>query len=686
MTNDACSQTTNARRSLAAATVLALLVALMWPTPAAAGDTVTWADVQGPLDDGCLGTVGSPVEVTLPASVVAPSNTLTVGCVAVLDLNGHDLMVANVVIAFGEQLTIRDSDGGGTLTADSSDSYRAGIRTSSATLIIESGTVKATGRNDMAGIGGDIGGSGGTVMIAGGTVHATGGNGAAGIGGGWDGNGGGAVDVGSGAVVIATGGYTAIGGGQGSPFGSLTVAGTLHLPSGSLVVPLSGSAASEITIEDGGRILGGTGNLTVGADFVGDGRIANGGVIALDAAHVTSDHVEVTGHHYDVAFETDGGTPTPGNVTVFAPSFEDGERDFPADPTREGGLAFRGWTDKPGGTGHPITATSTLHGSSFNGVPAAITAYAHWVPAADVTTSTITADPTSITANGNSTSTITVQAKDAGAHDLTVGGDTVTLTTTAGTLSKPVIDNDDGTYTATLTSAKTAGTATIAGELNGTKIVDDATVNFTAIPSTSTPTDPEPTDPEPDEGPLAPVFDDVSKDSVHADAIDRIVRYGITVGTSDTTFDPSGDLSRGQMATFIVRLLTLTDPSIEQPADHDAAMALLVDRGLLLGDVNGDLDGVGTLTRGQAASLLVRLTEQVTGEVLPASGTQFSDVAATSTHAENIAKLVELGVIKGLGDGTYRPGTDLRRDQMASLISRTLDILIAAGHIEDLDT
>ena len=92
-------------------------------------------------------------------------------------------------------------------------------------------------------------------------------------------------------------------------------------------------------------------------------------------------------------------------------------------------------------------------------------------------TSTITADPTAIPADGVSTSTITVQLKDAFGNDLTSGGDAVTLSTTAGSLG-PVTDSGDGTYTAVLTSPTTGGAATITGQVNGTAITDNAGVMF----------------------------------------------------------------------------------------------------------------------------------------------------------------------------------------------------------------
>jgi hypothetical protein len=76
-----------------------------------------------------------------------------------------------------------------------------------------------------------------------------------------------------------------------------------------------------------------------------------------------------------------------------------------------------------------------------------------------------------------STSTITVQLKDASGNNLIVGGDTVVLNTSSGTLGS-VTDNSNGTYTAILTSDTITGTATISGTVGMQTILDTATVMF----------------------------------------------------------------------------------------------------------------------------------------------------------------------------------------------------------------
>ncbi|MDZ7773797.1 MAG: invasin domain 3-containing protein [Balneolaceae bacterium] len=99
-------------------------------------------------------------------------------------------------------------------------------------------------------------------------------------------------------------------------------------------------------------------------------------------------------------------------------------------------------------------------------------------PAIDDSLSTIEADPNSIPADGSSTSDVTVTLVNEDGDQLTSGGDNVTLSTSAGTLSG-VTDNGDGTYSAELTSSTSQETAVINGEVNGSAMVDQAQVEFT---------------------------------------------------------------------------------------------------------------------------------------------------------------------------------------------------------------
>lgn len=114
----------------------------------------------------------------------------------------------------------------------------------------------------------------------------------------------------------------------------------------------------------------------------------------------------------------------------------------------------------------------------ISGIEITDTATVDFVPgAAHVTTSTITASPTSIEADGSTDSTITVQLTDVNGNDLVTGGDVVTLSSTAGVVGT-VVDNTDGTYTAPLTSSTSIETATVTGKIDGAGITNNVTVDF----------------------------------------------------------------------------------------------------------------------------------------------------------------------------------------------------------------
>ena len=103
---------------------------------------------------------------------------------------------------------------------------------------------------------------------------------------------------------------------------------------------------------------------------------------------------------------------------------------------------------------------------------------------ASTLTSTIIASPTSIVANGSSTSAITVRLKDAAGNDLTGSGGTVALGLTGAGALSAVTDNGDGTYSATLTSPTAVGGATVTGTLNAAALAATAGVTYTHGPAT----------------------------------------------------------------------------------------------------------------------------------------------------------------------------------------------------------
>lgn len=93
--------------------------------------------------------------------------------------------------------------------------------------------------------------------------------------------------------------------------------------------------------------------------------------------------------------------------------------------------------------------------------------------------SEILSEHSSLTADGISETTVTVKLKDEQGNAITTGGASVEIFATLGTVS-PVTDNQDGTYSATLTAPEMEGIATISASIDGNAIVATVDIQFVA--------------------------------------------------------------------------------------------------------------------------------------------------------------------------------------------------------------
>ena len=191
-------------------------------------------------------------------------------------------------------------------------------------------------------------------------------------------------------------------------------------------------------------------------------------------------------------------------------------------------------------------------------------------------------------------------------------------------------------------------------------------------------------------GQVGAPFTDLAGD-VHATAVSCLSARQIANGTTATTYSPSRTVTREQMAAFLARLLTASgvrltpDPlAVFSDVDPASVFATSIDQLAAVGVVRGTsattYSPSAAVTRGQMAAFLVRAYELATGRALTASASSFTDVAG-SPFAVEIGKVAALGVTQGATATTYAPGQPVRRDQMASFLARTLNLLLARGAV-----
>ena len=173
------------------------------------------------------------------------------------------------------------------------------------------------------------------------------------------------------------------------------------------------------------------------------------------------------------------------------------------------------------------------------------------------------------------------------------------------------------------------------------------------------------------------MYRDVGPDERHFDSILTITDEDIATGLSDDTFRPDRAVTRAQMASFLARALGLEadgPPAFDDvdPDDvHAGSIAALSEAGITNGSDDGAFRPTDHVTRAQMASFLTRALD-----LRPAGAPRFSDVDPDGVHAAAIASIAREGISTGFPDGTFHPTQQVTRAQMAGFIARALDLQV----------
>ena len=110
---------------------------------------------------------------------------------------------------------------------------------------------------------------------------------------------------------------------------------------------------------------------------------------------------------------------------------------------------------------------------------------------------------------------------------------------------------------------------------------------------------------------------------------------------------------------------------------HETAVAALVDAEIVQGCGGQRFCSDQVLTRGQLATMLVRALGLETGEIL-LTGSSFQD-AVGSAHARSIVTLADAGIVGGCGGERFCPADPVSREQLATMLHTALDLPEAGG-------
>jgi hypothetical protein len=168
-------------------------------------------------------------------------------------------------------------------------------------------------------------------------------------------------------------------------------------------------------------------------------------------------------------------------------------------------------------------------------------------------------------------------------------------------------------------------------------------------------------------------FHDVPIGASYEDAVMWLVENGITQGRSPGVYDPSGSVTRAQMASFLWNLMeqpaTATAASFSDvPPDafYSEAVAWLDLAGITSGRGDGTFAPALRVTRGQMASFLWRLA----GRPDPSSPNRFPDTHPDAHYADAAAWMTQHGITTGTSAGTFDGHRDVSRAHMALFLHR----------------
>ncbi|MEK5333266.1 S-layer homology domain-containing protein [Lysinibacillus sp. FSL W8-0992] len=170
-------------------------------------------------------------------------------------------------------------------------------------------------------------------------------------------------------------------------------------------------------------------------------------------------------------------------------------------------------------------------------------------------------------------------------------------------------------------------------------------------------------------------FKDVTKSHPYYKIINEMRDKNIITGYDDGTFKPDAKINRQHAAVLIKRVTSLT-PIVPEKAYNDIpsshmyhdAIKQLQQAGVIKADAKGNFNPTKDLTRGEMALILANAFNLEAMAEHP-----FKDVSKTSDEGKAIAALYEADITTGYDDGTFKPNESLSRAHYAVFLYRALN-------------
>ena len=189
--------------------------------------------------------------------------------------------------------------------------------------------------------------------------------------------------------------------------------------------------------------------------------------------------------------------------------------------------------------------------------------------------------------------------------------------------------------------------------------------------NSSRPSDPKPPVNDPSTG-----FTDVKNYAYYADAVKWAVDRGITNGQTTTLFGAEASCTRAQIVTFLWRAAgspvpqTTKNPftDLSEDAYYYQAVLWAMEQGITVGTTETTFDPDQTCTRGEAVTFLHRNA----GEPVAAGNHGFQDVNGSDYYDNAVQWAREKSITSGTTETTFSPNARCTRGQIVTFLYRNL--------------
>lgn len=186
-------------------------------------------------------------------------------------------------------------------------------------------------------------------------------------------------------------------------------------------------------------------------------------------------------------------------------------------------------------------------------------------------------------------------------------------------------------------------------------------------------------------------FTDVSSEHWAYSDIERMVKEAIVNGYTDGSFKPDSFITRAEYCVILSRIfepeqLAKLDGYVDMDGNawYYDDVAKMVEIGAIKGDSKTTIRPSSYITREEAVVILNRIIKLQYSE--KALEKTFSDIRTLSSWAEDdVLAFIEIGILNGYDDGSLKPTRSISRAEAVKILAKSIAAIITDSGEYDMD-